>query len=82
VAAEIRPGVRLEDNLINEDPRFVDEAGHNFQLRADSPAWALGFQRIPVEQIGLYNDEYRASWPAIHVPRPMPTPAGATAAPR
>ena len=35
-------------------------------------AWALGFQRIPIKQIGLYRDERRASWPVTHVPRPTP----------
>jgi len=61
-----RPHVLVEDNLVGQDPKFVDEANLNFQLREDSPAWALGFQRIPVEQIGLYQDAFRASWPAKH----------------
>jgi len=32
------------------DPLWADKA--NFELRADSPAWKQGFQRIPFEQIG------------------------------
>ena len=72
IAARIRPLVKLEDNLINEDPKFVDEKADNFQLRADSPAWKLGFQRIPFEKIGLYQDGCRASWPVRHEVRPMP----------
>ncbi len=48
------------DNLIGRDPRF---AGRNFQLRDDSPAYQLGFRRIPVGRIGLIDDETRASWP-------------------
>ena len=71
---KIKHLVTLEDNLINEDPKFVDEKAGNFQLRADSPAWKLGFQRIPIEKIGLYRDERRASWPAVHTVRPMPAP--------
>ena len=70
IEAKIRPLVKLEDNLINEDPKFVDEKACNFQLRDDSPAWKLGFQRIPIEKIGLYNDEFRASWPVKHAVRP------------
>ena len=66
IASSIRPLVRLEDNLINEDPKFVDQQAGNFQLREDSPAWKLGFQKIPVEKIGLYEDECRASWPVKH----------------
>lgn len=62
----IRPLVKLEDNLINVDPLFVDPQAGNYQLRADSPAWPLGFQRIPVEQIGLVQDADRASWPVQH----------------
>lgn len=50
----------MPDNmLIDGDPGFTDLKGGNFQLRADSPAYGLGFQRIPIEKIGLYADEYR-----------------------
>ncbi|OGV66548.1 MAG: hypothetical protein A3K19_23835 [Lentisphaerae bacterium RIFOXYB12_FULL_65_16] len=70
IEGKARPYVTLEDNLIAEDPHFVDAARQNFQLRDDSPAWRLGFQRIPIEKIGLYNDEFRASWPVKHAVRP------------
>jgi len=43
----------ITENLLDIDPRFVDPARLNFQLRDDSPAYCLGFQRIPVEEIGL-----------------------------
>jgi len=65
------PLVQLEDNLINSDPLFVDAAAGNFQLRADSPAWKLGFEKIPVAQIGLQQDELRASWPVQHPVHPL-----------
>ena len=48
-----------QDNLVDTDPLFVDAANGNFQLRDDSPAYKLGFQKIPAEKIGLYKDEYR-----------------------
>ena len=51
--------VHFEDNMVDEDPHFVDMAGENFQLTDDSPAYKLGFQRIPMELIGLVKDEYR-----------------------
>lgn len=70
IHAAARPYVELADNLIDEDPRFVDPAHGDFRLRDDSPAWALGFERIPVEKIGLYEDEARASWPVEHEVRP------------
>jgi len=58
------PGVVFEANLIDKDPRFADADSRNFQLRPDSPAWELGFQKIPVEQIGLRQDEWRDARPA------------------
>jgi len=76
----IRVLVKIEGNLINEDPQFVDPQSGNFQLRDESPAWKLGFQRIPVEKIGLYRDELRASWPVEHPVRPAPALPPAAAA--
>ena len=52
--------VNVGDNLANQDPHFVDEAGMDFRLRDDSPAYQVGFERIPIEKIGLYVDEYRS----------------------
>lgn len=52
----------LEDNgnmVINTDPGFIDVDNENFQLKEDSPAYKLGFKRIPTEKIGLYKDQYR-----------------------
>ncbi len=60
------PLVRFEDNLVNDDPRFVDAAHLNFQLRKDSPAWKLGFKPIPIELIGVYKSDERASWPVAN----------------
>lgn len=45
------------------DPLFVDPASDDYRLREESPAWTLGFERIPIEHIGLYEDPLRASWP-------------------
>lgn len=69
---KIRPLVTIEDNLINEDPLFVSAQDGDFQLRKDSPAWKTGFQRIPIEKIGLRQDGFRATWPAAHPVRPLP----------
>ena len=67
--------VRVEDNLVDADPLFVDAEAGDFQLRPDSPAFSLGFEPIPVEKIGLYEDEYRATWPPMTDPgRPDPRP--------
>jgi hypothetical protein len=54
-----KPMVTFQDNLLDADPRFVDPAHGNYQLRPDSPAWRLGFRRLPLDKIGLYRNEDR-----------------------
>jgi hypothetical protein len=51
----------FEDNWLEGDPKFVDAKHLNFQLREDSPVYRklTGFERIPVEQIGCYQDPLR-----------------------
>jgi len=56
--------LRLENNLTNAAPSLAvspgDEArAKDFALKPDSPAWALGFQPIPLAEIGLHEDELR-----------------------
>ncbi len=72
VQEQARGYVTFEDNLVDEDLRFVEEPPKNFQLRDDSPAYKLGFKPIPIEKIGLYKDELRASWPVQHEVRQIP----------
>ena len=67
-----KPMVTFQNNLLDQDPRFVDADHQNFQLKDDSPAYKLGFQRIPLEKIGPYQGPQRASWPV----RPAARPAG------
>ena len=61
----------IRDNFVNIDPLFVNPASMDFQLRSDSPALSRGFKPIPLHNIGLYMDEFRASWPVIHSVRPV-----------
>jgi hypothetical protein len=68
VQREARPYLRFEDNLVGVEPGFVDREGMDFRLRDDSPAWQVGFERIPFERIGPYADELRASWPVRERP--------------
>jgi hypothetical protein len=58
------------------DPQFVDPEQFDFRLRADSPAFGLGFQAIDVSAIGLYGDpEWVAEARAVkHPPTTMPPP--------
>ena len=47
--------IRMADNLLDQDPGFVDAASLDFRLREDSPAWKMGFEKIPFERIGLVS---------------------------
>ena len=67
-----RPYVKVEDNLTDLDPLFADTTKRDFRLTDASPAWALGFRRLPIERMGLVDDASRASWPVAHAPRPLP----------
>ena len=55
--------INFHHNLIDADPHFVDQAAGNFQLKDDSPAYELGFKRIPLHKIGLHTDKYRKRLP-------------------
>lgn len=63
IRPKARPGVKLVDNLVGEDPKFVDAVNGDFRLQPDSPAFALGFKPIPFDRIGLYEDPLRVTWP-------------------
>lgn len=49
------------------DPLFVDGAHGDFRLKADSPALKLGFKPIPLDKIGPYESDSRATWPIQEV---------------
>lgn len=53
----------LDEGSILAPPQFVAAEADDYRLAEDSPAWDLGFERIPVEQIGCYASDDRASWP-------------------
>ncbi len=57
-----------DQTSVLEDPLFVDAANGDYRLRPDSPALKLGFKPIPVDEIGPYEDELRASWPVVEAP--------------
>lgn len=58
---------RIEHNWQKGDPGFVAPAEGDFRLSPDSAArTAIGFEPLPLDRIGLYNDELRATWPVRH----------------
>jgi hypothetical protein len=65
----------IEANLVDKDPHFATPGrfgegkqprAADFALEADSPAFAMGFEQLPLDQMGLYEDGARASWPVTH----------------
>jgi len=49
----------LRDNYIGADAGVVAPEKMDFRIKKDSPVWQTGFQQIPVERIGLREDELR-----------------------
>ncbi len=45
------------------DPMFLDPKNGDFRLKQESPAFKLGFQKIPFDKIGPYQDNARITWP-------------------
>jgi len=46
------------------DPHFMNAAADDYTMKEDSPAFKQkDFKAIPEWRMGLYNDEFRASWP-------------------
>jgi hypothetical protein len=63
----------IENNMVDVDPKFVDEKDQNFNLSDESPAFKkIGFKSIPFDKVGLYQDENRVSWPVEHVVTSLP----------
>jgi len=75
-------GLDLVGNGVFEegDPGFVDATAGDFRLKPDAALPdSVAFRPIPVEEIGLYADAYRATWPVVTTLEPMPDwrkPAG------
>ena len=75
VATGNRANLDLLANGVFEDadPGFVDPANGDFRLRPDAALFAtVGFRPIPVDEIGLYEDAYRATWPVVTAPTRVP----------
>jgi hypothetical protein len=56
--------LRLENNLTDAAASFIGKPGdqsqaRDFALKPDSPAWKLGFQKLPMDEIGPHTREAR-----------------------
>ena len=69
------PYVKFDNNLVGTDPRFVSQPPADFRLADESPAIPLGFCPIPLDKIGVYASDDRASWPVVHTLYPAPEEA-------
>lgn len=58
----------MDTHSVFGDPLFVDAARHDYRLKPDSPALKLGFKPIPVDQIGPFKSDLRATWPVVEAP--------------
>jgi len=45
-------GLGFDQHSVVADPLFEDAPNGDYRLKKDSPAWKLGFQPIPLEEIG------------------------------
>ena len=69
----------LDQHSLVADPLFVAADKDDYRLQPGSPALKLGFQPIPVEKIGPYRDELRASWPIVEAEGAREKPLGSQA---
>jgi len=57
----------MDNHVFVDDPGFADPARRDFTLPENSPVYdRFGFRPIPFQEIGLYQDELRATWPVEH----------------
>ena len=62
----------LDNHMLSRYPGLTDQDSPDFRLGEKSPIYdRFGFRPIPFEQIGLYADENRASWPVEHEVTPL-----------
>lgn len=81
IAPTIRQFQTVSDNLVfDTDSDWIrivrDASGYLERLEYKDPAAVrkLGFQDLALPKMGLYADEFRATWPVIHVTRKVKLP--------
>jgi hypothetical protein len=74
VTDDAKPYVTLGTNLENVDPQLVKPKpakgalpkATDFAVKEDSPALGMGFEKLPLEKMGLTEALPRATWPVAH----------------
>ncbi len=61
-------------NSLFADPAFVDPEHDDFRLRPESPAFQLGFEPLPIDEMGPYESAERATWPIVEARGVRETP--------
>lgn len=81
ISKSIRQHQTVTNNLaFDDDPNWArltkDAAGRPVMLEFKDPAAvkAIGFTPLRLQEMGLYADERRASWPVTHETRPVKLP--------
>jgi hypothetical protein len=49
----------LKRGNVLSDPGLADPAGGDYTLQPDSPALRVGFKRLPIDRMGIIEDEFR-----------------------
>jgi hypothetical protein len=56
-----------------QDPGFVNAAQGDYHIKPGAALFAtVAFRPIPLDEIGLYQSPFRASWPVVATPLPVP----------
>jgi hypothetical protein len=63
IESAAQAGVTSSNNLVNVDPLLVDSNRLDFRLQTNSPAFGLGFEPLPLDQIGPRTNLEHAPWP-------------------
>lgn len=74
IADGARPHLSLDNNFIERDPKFRHPdrftadppKATDFTLEKGSPAYATGFEPLPLEFMGIDKARTRATWPVSH----------------
>ncbi len=61
----------VEDNLVLESADFVRTDPAHMELLDNAPGEQIGFEPLPWDQMGLYEDEARPTWPVEHEVAPQ-----------